>query len=167
MYFDLSLYLSLYFSLHLDLYFLCVCVCVCVCVCLCLCLCLCLFVCILRFCQFCVCGYGQQQPGDVLLSFVFNASTAARLPPTPNLQKHLHSSRNPKCEKEIPVRAEREIQNVKNTADCLSANTGLWGRHARPEGFSFGNARLVGLQRNKCARLSDQEHSQFSPHWVH
>lgn len=46
----------------------------------------------------CVCGYGQQQPGDVLLSFVFNASTAASSQP-------LQTYRN--------ISTRVEIQNVK------------------------------------------------------
>ena len=89
-----------------------------------------------------VCVYGQQQPGDVLLSFVFNASTAASSHP---LQTHRNISTRVEIQnvkKEIPIRPRRstERNHVKET--IFSKKTLTIDTQAK-EGFSFGNGGLM------------------------
>ena len=88
-----------------------------------------------------VCVYGQQQPGDVLLSFVFNASTAASSHP---LQTHRNISTRVEIQnvkKEIPIRTRRstERNHVKET--IFSKKTLTIDTQAK--GFSFGNGGLM------------------------
>ena len=112
-----------------------------------------------RFCQLCcVCirpAAAWRRP-PVLCVQCFHRR---QLPATPNLQKHLHSSR--KCEKEIPVgHIYREIQNVKKVAWLLKREyRGVWGGMHDPRPLVLG---MPGWLSNKCPRLSDQEPSQFS-----
>ena len=149
-----------------------------------LCHCLCLCICIWGFCQLCVCGYvsfivfvfvfasvfegfancvcgyGQQQPGDVLLSFVFNASTAGSSQPLQTYRNISTRVEIQNVKKEIPVRAHREIQNVKKVAWLLKREyQGVWGGMHDPRPLVLG---MPGWLSNKCPRLSDQEPSQFS-----
>ena len=88
-----------------------------------------------------MCVYGQQQPGDVLLSFVFNASTAASSHP---LQTHGNISTRVEIQnvkKEIPIRPRRstERNHVKET--IFSKKTLTIDTQAK--GFSFGNGGLM------------------------
>ena len=97
-----------------------------------------------RFCQLCcVCirpAAAWRRP-PVLCVHCFHRR---QLPPTPNPQKHLHSSRNPKCEKRNPdpAAAEHGEKSCKRNYLQQEYQTLTIDTQAK-EGFSFGNGGLM------------------------
>ena len=117
-----------------------------------------------RFCQLCVwirpVAAAWRRP-PVLCVQCFHRR---QLPPTPNLQKHLHSSRNLKCEKEeIPLGRNPECK----TRSLKREYRGGMFRHDEACTLHNPRASVLGMPGsavcNKCLpRLADQEASQFS-----
>ena len=88
-----------------------------------------------------MCVYGQQQPGDVLLSFVFNASTAASSQPLQTYRNISTRVEIQNVKKEIPAAAEHGEKSCKR--NYLQQEYQTLAIDTQAKGFSFGNGGLM------------------------